>query len=228
VAFEVAAPVERVATVSSAFAYGYVSGIASDGYRWWFRGGRSAGLIPTNDGEHCLFAGAQPAELGSGPPASTLVESVLRVAPELAGTLASAGPVRGARRFAGRPGYLRRPWGPGWALVGDAGYFKDPIAAHGISDALRDAELLARAIVAIDDGAPEAEALAGYHELRDRLSLPLFEVTEQLAAHAWGEEEVRELLLRLSSATTDEVEHLLALPPVGARSTGVVSAVACG
>ena len=55
--------------------------------------------------------------------------------------------------FAGEPGYLRRPAGPGWALVGDAGYFKDPITAHGITDALRDAELLARAVLAGTDAA---------------------------------------------------------------------------
>ena len=40
---------------------------------------------------------------------------------------------------------MRQAFGPGWALVGDAGYFKDPLTAHGISDALRDAELLANA-----------------------------------------------------------------------------------
>jgi flavin-dependent dehydrogenase len=52
------------------------------------------------------------------------------------------------RAFAGAPGFMRRPFGPGWALVGDAGYFKDPLTAHGITDALRDAELLARAVLA--------------------------------------------------------------------------------
>ena len=50
------------------------------------------------------------------------------------------------------PGFVRRSWGPGWALVGDAGYFKDPITTHGMTDALRDAELLADEIL---------EALAG-------------------------------------------------------------------
>ena len=68
-------------------------------------------------------------------------------------------------------GYLRRSWGPGWALVGDAGYFKDPLSAHGLTDALRDAELLARAIVdGRRDGADEREALAGYQATRDALS----------------------------------------------------------
>src|SRR5919202_7096005 len=57
-------------------------------------------------------------------------------------------PVRwSATRFPGTPGYIRSCGGPGWALVGDAGYYKDPITAHGITDALRDAELLARAIL---------------------------------------------------------------------------------
>ena len=63
------------------------------------------------------------------------------------------------------PGVIRESTGPGWALVGDAGYFKDPITAHGITDALRDAELLASAIIAGGDG-----ALTAYQEARDDLS----------------------------------------------------------
>ena len=59
--------------------------------------------------------------------------------------------------FVGEPGFLRRAAGPGWALVGDAGYFKDPITAHGITDALRDAGLLAAAAAAGTDA-----ALGGY------------------------------------------------------------------
>jgi flavin-dependent dehydrogenase len=58
--------------------------------------------------------------------------------------------------FPGQPGFFRRSAGPGWALVGDAGYFKDPITAHGITDALIDAEHLARAIVLGTDTALEA------------------------------------------------------------------------
>ena len=47
--------------------------------------------------------------------------------------------------------FYRRPYGDGWALVGDAGYHKDPILAIGISDAFRDAQLLADASDAGDD-----------------------------------------------------------------------------
>jgi flavin-dependent dehydrogenase len=78
------------------------------------------------------------------------------------------------------PGYLRRATGPGWALVGDAGYFKDPLTAHGITDALRDAEFLTRAVV---DGGQDA--LDEYERTRDRLSLPLLDVAESIAAYQW-------------------------------------------
>ena len=47
--------------------------------------------------------------------------------------------------------------------------------------------------------------------MRDRLSIPLFDVAEELAGHRWSSEGVRELLLRASSATTDEVDALVAL-----------------
>ena len=75
---------------------------------------------------------------------------------ELAERIAAAEPVSPLRTFMGRPGHVRRSWGPGWALVGDAGYYKDPVSAHGITDALRDAELVARAAV---DGGFTAQGL---------------------------------------------------------------------
>ena len=223
VAASVGAAVDRVARAASTVVYGYVSGLPADGYEWWFRRGRSAGLIPTNGGKLCLFAAGRAEELSGGPPAQVLTEAVVRVAPELADGLAAAGPARGIRRYAGAPGYFRTPWGPGWALVGDAGYLKDPITAHGMTDALRDSELLASAILAAAGGTPEADAYGEYHATRDRLSVPLFDVAEQLASHAWSDEEVRLLLLELSSAMTDEVEHLLGAEPLGASTISAVA-----
>jgi 2-polyprenyl-6-methoxyphenol hydroxylase-like FAD-dependent oxidoreductase len=78
--------------------------------------------------------------------------------------------------------FLRTPYGPGWALVGDAGYNRDAITAQGISDAFRDSELLA---AAIDDGLAGRcsleEACAGYHRARDEAVLPMYELTCGLA-----------------------------------------------
>jgi flavin-dependent dehydrogenase len=50
---------------------------------------------------------------------------------------ARVGQIMGMRDL---PNYFRKPYGEGWALVGDAGYHKDPIIAQGISDAFRSAE----------------------------------------------------------------------------------------
>ena len=98
------------------------------------------------------------------------------------------------------PAFLRRPYGPGWALVGDAGYFKDPLTAHGITDALRDAELLARAAV---DGSPTS--FARYETDRDALARPLVEVAERIAAYDWDLTDVEDLLRAESAAMRPEV-----------------------
>lgn len=80
------------------------------------------------------------------------------------------------------PNQFRVPYGPGWALVGDAGYYKDPITGTGISDAFRDAELLASALERGLSGAkPMEEALAGYQRARDSEAMPLYQQTLFLA-----------------------------------------------
>jgi flavin-dependent dehydrogenase len=131
---------------------------------------------------------------------------VAECAPELADELAGKTPSERFRGFPGHPGLMRRSHGPGWALVGDAGYFKDPITAHGISDALRDAELLARAV-----GRGSDSALAEYESTRDELSLRLFEITDAIAGFGWDLDRLKPLHLDLSKTMNHEVEALLGL-----------------
>lgn len=80
------------------------------------------------------------------------------------------------------PNYFRTSSGPGWALVGDAGYLKDPCTAQGITDALRHAQLLSDAV---DDGltgrVPMPQALADYERRRNEAALPMYEFTCSLA-----------------------------------------------
>ena len=147
VAAAVDAPIEVQGTGATAVSYGYWTGLARDGYEWIFRPDACAGVIPTNDGRSCVFAGASPARIGRGG-LDTFHKVVRAASPALAERLGDAIGPAGVRTFGGLPGYLRRPYGRGWALVGDAGYWKDPIDAHGLTDALRDAELLARALSA--------------------------------------------------------------------------------
>ena len=81
----------------------------------------------------------------------------------LADRILDARPASRLHGWGGHPGYLRQAHGPGWALVGDAGYFKDPITTHGMTDALRDAQLLADAVVAASSGQThERVAMARY------------------------------------------------------------------
>jgi 2-polyprenyl-6-methoxyphenol hydroxylase-like FAD-dependent oxidoreductase len=202
-------------TAAGAVAYGYWADMAGDGYEWFFRRGGAAGAIPTNDGEACVFVATTPerfrTELLPAPDTgfTTLLQAT---APELADRLAAARRSGQLRRFPGRPAHLRQSWGPGWALVGDAGYFKDPISAHGLTDALRDAELLARAVLAgALDRRDEVDALAEYQTTRDRLSLPLLHTSDAIASYRWTDQEISSLLLQLSSAMSDEVEALAAL-----------------
>jgi 2-polyprenyl-6-methoxyphenol hydroxylase-like FAD-dependent oxidoreductase len=114
------------------------------------------------------------------------VEGNFRKAAELAPEFAER--LRGAKReskFIGSaqlPGYFRKPYGQGWALVGDAGYHKNPITAMGINDAFRDAELVAAAIH--DDLAgtrPYEDGMRDYQETRDREAGPVYEFTDEFA-----------------------------------------------
>ncbi|MGY1809371.1 NAD(P)/FAD-dependent oxidoreductase [Blastococcus sp. SYSU D00669] len=217
VAEQVAAPYRFTGRAATEVVYGYVAGLPQDGYRWLYGPGASVGAIPTNDGLTCVFAGGQPHAVrplvGARGPAGAL--RALASASPLGPALAAATPVGRVRHVRGTPGHLRVPYGPGWALVGDAGYWKDPLSTHGMTAALRDAELLARAVLAAPrPGRARTEALAGYASCRDALSLPMLHVVERIAAHDWDLATVRELLMEMSSAMTDEVELLEGLHPL--------------
>ena len=120
-------------------------------------------------------------------------------------------PIRG---FAGHTGFIKSSVGSGWALVGDAGYFKDPLTAHGITDALRDAELLARAVVAGTE-----DAFADYETTRHDLSRGLFEITDEIASFDWTGERVQTLHRAFSAEMSREVRALVALGPLPSLSS---------
>ncbi len=204
------APVLRRGRHATAVIFGYWPGIAEDGYHWHYRPGLGAGVIPTNAGRHCVFLAMPPERLHglAGDPESALRAIVAEAWPDLAARLGTSTADRRPWMFAGRKGFLRRPWGPGWALVGDAGYFKDPLTAHGITDALRDAELLAAAAA---EGTPAA--FARYAEIRDALSRPLFDVTDAIASFDWDLERLKALHQGLNRAMKAEVEAIAGARP---------------
>ena len=204
----VGAPALRVGQHLSAMTYGYWADLETDGYEWTFRPNACSGIIPTNDGEACVFAAGSPGRIGIG--GVGLIEDVIAEgSPDVAARLRRASPRSQARTWMGHRGYIRQSWGRGWALVGDAGCFTDPIGLHGTTDAFRDAELLSRAIVdAVGANVPFADALREYQATRDRLCEPLFDVVDRIASHEWDEDEIARLLSTLTSAMADEVEAI--------------------
>jgi 2-polyprenyl-6-methoxyphenol hydroxylase-like FAD-dependent oxidoreductase len=131
----------------------------------------------------------------------------LDLAPDLAERVRKG---KRAERFMGTadlPNLYRKPYGPGWALVGDAGYHKDPITGFGISDAFYDAELLAEALDAAFAGRATLDvAMASYEQKRNVRSKPLFEFTTQLASFAPPSVEQRVLFeaLRKNQGATNQ------------------------
>jgi 2-polyprenyl-6-methoxyphenol hydroxylase-like FAD-dependent oxidoreductase len=216
VAAEAHAPMIWQGSASSAFLYRYFTGLPARGYEWAYGEHAAAGLIPTNDAT-CAFVAATPARMrslrrtGAEQAFASLLASA---APAFVERIDEARTVSELRGWRGVPGYLRRCWGNGWALVGDAGYFKDPITTHGMTDALRDAELLANAVLATLSGCDPAAAFTAYERTRDRLSRDMLDVTEAVAAYDWNLDEVRHLLRDVSSAMSEEVDHLQALRPL--------------
>jgi flavin-dependent dehydrogenase len=213
VADQVDAPVKWRGVTASGCLYRYLHDLPTAGYEWHYGDHAAAGLIPTNDGT-CAFVATTPARLrslrriGAEQAFALLLASA---APAVVERMRAATPVSRLHGWAGMPGYLRRCWGPGWALVGDAGYFKDPITTHGMTDALRDAELHAEAVLDALSGAPSAAPFTAYQHTRDRLSRQLFDTTEAVAAYDWDLDQVRRLLRQVSAAMGDEVDHLEAL-----------------
>jgi flavin-dependent dehydrogenase len=226
VARSVGASLEVVRRSGGATHYAYYSGPAWQGIEF-FVGQRSfAGVFPTNDGEACIWVCSPPDRAKVVRRRATSValafdELLADAAPELAARLRSArrtSPVRGA---SGLPNQVRQAFGPGWALVGDAGYHRDPITGHGISDAFRDAELLA---VALDHGLRGevygATALAGYQRQRDEALGELFDVTCALSTFPPPGEFIA-LQKQLSGAIEAEAAALAARPVPGERGLAV-------
>jgi 2-polyprenyl-6-methoxyphenol hydroxylase-like FAD-dependent oxidoreductase len=174
--------------------YAYWSGLLVDGrFEVYDRGDRGFAAAPTNDGLTLLVGGWPFAELEAN---NSDVEgnylAIFDRVPEFAARLHGA---TRESRVTGMavPNFFRMPYGPGWALVGDAGYNKDPITAQGISDAFRDAELLA---AALDD------ALTGRRPADEALAPEL----ERLLGAMQGNQEAMDGFARVNAGVTSPTE----------------------
>jgi flavin-dependent dehydrogenase len=173
---------EEVPTLTCWY-FSYWSGIRGEGLELYHRDRRVIFAFPTNDELFAIFVAWPIDELET---VRADIERELMVVvdgvPEFAERVRAG---RREERFYGAtalPNFLRRPYGPGWALVGDAGCHKDPYRALGVCDAFRDAELLADAVSDVfESAAPEAEAFAAYERRRNEATLSEYRENLHLA-----------------------------------------------
>jgi len=184
VARTVGAPEYDVRPIAACGYYSYFSGVVQDDIELYVRDHCAFGGAPTNDGLHLVMVNWPARDFSSvRADVDGHVWRALGLAPDFAHR------VRAGRReekwygTAGVPGYFRKPYGNGWALVGDAGYNRDPITAQGISDAFIDAGSLTQAIKAAFSGDSTVEAAMAAHETtRNKRVRPMYEFTTHLAA----------------------------------------------
>jgi 2-polyprenyl-6-methoxyphenol hydroxylase-like FAD-dependent oxidoreductase len=193
--------------------YTYWSGLPVEGMETVIRPNRGWAALPTNDGLTMLVVGWPYAE--SHAYKANIEANYLRtleLVPEVADRVRAA---TRETRFAGAaaPNYFRKPFGPGWALVGDAGYSKDSITAQGISDAFRDAERCSTALDQVFRGErPFADAMGVYHRERDAHAMPIYDFTTELATLAGPPPEMQQLLgaVHGNDAAMDDFVSLVA------------------
>lgn len=214
VASAVGARTYRRRPVRAFACYTYFSGLPVTAGEVYRRRGRLVAVFPTNDDLTMVYL-SEP--LSGFEVFRRDIEKHYLAALDGCGDL--GGRAREARReerlrtTPDQPNRFRRPYGPGWALVGDAGVVMDSVSAQGITNALRDADLLAEALSAELDGVP---SLAAYHRRRDRAVRPMYDHTVGLAGHSPG---IAERLLYAAVADRPaEVTRFLgvfsgALPP---------------
>ncbi|HUF54374.1 MAG TPA: NAD(P)/FAD-dependent oxidoreductase [Dehalococcoidia bacterium] len=184
VAKAVDAPEYNAVPPLATYFYSYFSGIDADDVEQYTLESEGAAYFPTHDGltiVATVWKAHRFKEIREDIEGNVM--RVHRKIPELAERL------EGARReepwvgTAGIPNMFRRPYGPGWALVGDAGYVKDPLTGQGINDGFIDAENLADAIDAGFAGRqPLDDAMANYETSRNERVTPMFHFTCELAS----------------------------------------------
>jgi len=79
--------------------------------------------------------------------------------------------------FGDQQNFFRQAWGPGWALVGDAGHHKDSLTARGIGDAFLQADLLSHHLAGADGPRAQDAALARFAADRDAMLADSYRAT---------------------------------------------------
>jgi 2-polyprenyl-6-methoxyphenol hydroxylase-like FAD-dependent oxidoreductase len=182
VAKGVNAEYEAQEPVNRAMYYAYFRGIEPQegpAAEFHYRGNHLAYVIPCDD-DLTLIAISVPIDMFGEfkrDPEGNLMEKLGEMK-EIAPRLENAerdGPIRGSGSVSG---YLRIPYGPGWALVGDASMVMDPWSGQGIDQASTHAVMLARHLDEFLAGEKGWDvAMKAYHEARNEFSMKTYRRT---------------------------------------------------
>ncbi len=196
VARQVGAESYNTRPIRAVLYYSYYANWEGTAMETHHRDGKSFYAFPSNWGLACIGAYwpvAEWNEVKKAPEASLLAAA--ETMPEVAERFRNARRIEPLQGWAGTLSSYRRSHGPGWALVGDAAYLKDPILGTGISDAYRDAEFTADAILAgyAEGGSAIETRLAMHEERRAKGTAATYEMNDAIARGPVS----RELLLML-------------------------------
>lgn len=211
VAAQVGAEMIHQDRTGAASIYSYWKGLPSDTIVNHYDVGRGGGVIPTNDGAAVVWTALTPGHFARSARGNLAGahHAAIEALPGLRAQLTGAVRVGGYRGFPGVAGFLREAAGPGWALVGDASYFKDPVSAHGITDAFIGAEILSDAIADVAHcGVEEAAAFESYQGDRDALAAQMMPPVAQVAGLDQDMGTVEEAFRAMAAAMRDEWQFL--------------------
>ena len=198
VARKVNAPTYNEIPSRSSWYYSYWSDLPTE-MCFYSRQGSVFGMLPTNDDLTLVATACKPEnfkEFRSDIEGNYL--KTLSQSPELADRLSQAKRVDKFYGMSENPNYFHKPYGPGWALVGDAGYHRDPITGQGISDSFFSAELLTDAISSAFSGKESMDdALTRYQQQRDEAVMPMYGFTCDFAKLEPAPPHMQELFLAM-------------------------------
>jgi 2-polyprenyl-6-methoxyphenol hydroxylase-like FAD-dependent oxidoreductase len=189
--------------------YAYWDGLSIAGGEMYARPNRAIGVWPTNDGLAITYIAVPAGEFGAfHANVNEQMLATVDLAGDLGGRIRAATRVEHVRATPDVPNAYRQPYGPGWALVGDAGLVMDPITGQGIGHALCDAESLSAAVIDGLGGArPLDDALAAHHAARDARTHTMYDFTTDLAS--FRPKPGGEMLFRSIARSQERIDELL-------------------
>jgi flavin-dependent dehydrogenase len=198
------------------FRYAYYSGIPIKRVEMAWSHPNFAYVFPTNDSLACMVGATADADFAAYVEGGeqALLDLFAAASPRLADALRNGKRESRFYSFRRQPGRFVVPFGPGWALVGDAGYFKDPVTGQGISDAFASAQLLADAVIqGFEKPAAMQDSLARYQACRDELFADAYAASQRLASLDWRDEDLPSIH-RGYSPSSEKVARILGFAPV--------------